>query len=159
MDEEGQDPIPEGFEHLPEGLGFTDTLQPCFRRVSADTVTIGLRVEKQHCNLMGFCHGGVLMTLADIAAATAVSHARGEIGGNPTLNLALDFIASAQLGQWLESEVREVSIKRRFAFASGILRKRDGIVARFNGTFYLPEHQGMWKVESPADGILPGRGR
>jgi len=159
MDEQGMEPIPEGFEPLPGGLGFTDKLQPCYRRIGADAVTIGLRVEQQHCNLMGFCHGGVLMTLADIAAATAVSRARGEIGGNPTVNLALDFIASAQLGQWLESEVREVSIKRRFAFASGILRKQDGIVARFNGTFYLPEHKGMWKREVPADGILPGRGR
>lgn len=159
MDERETDPIPEGFEPLPTGLGFSDKLQPSYRRITEEAASIGLRVEKHHCNLMGFCHGGVLMTLADIAAATGVNHARGDFGGNPTINLAVDFVAPAQLGQWLQSDVQHVALKRRFAFASGVLVSRDGVVARFNGTFYLPEHDGMWKVKVPADGILPGRGR
>jgi hypothetical protein len=29
-------------------------------------------------------------------------------------------------------------------------------VARFNGTFYLPDHDGMWKDGRTGDGVLRG---
>ena len=152
--EHEQELIPAGFELLPLGLGFTDVIQPCYRRVEGDVVSMGLRVEQQHCNMMGFCHGGVLMTLADIAAASGVNIAVGKKAGSPTLNLSLDFISTGRLGQWLEAQITNTSIKRRFGFCSGVINNSDGAVARFNGTFYLPDHDGVWKVKRRVDGIL-----
>ena len=149
-----QEPIPAGFDLLPLGLGFTDVIQPCYRRVQGDTVSMGLRVEQQHCNIMGFCHGGVLMTLADIAAASGVNIACGKKAGSPTLNLSLDFISMGRLGQWLEAHISHTSIKRRFGFCSGVISNTEGVVARFNGTFYLPDHDGVWKVSKREDGVL-----
>lgn len=140
-----RDHIPEGFEPVPEGLGFTDRLQPLFRRVQGDAISFGLRVSSQHLNVMGMCHGGVLMTLADIAAASGVNHVRGEVGGSPTINLSLDFISAGKAGEWLQADVSEVTVKRRFGFCNGLINNDRGIVARFNGTFYLPEHDGMWQ--------------
>ena len=70
MSDENIEPVPEGFELLPEGLGFTVNLAPCYRRYDGETLTLGLLVQKQHGNSMGICHGGVLITLADIAAAS-----------------------------------------------------------------------------------------
>ncbi len=154
MSEYEREPIPEGFELFPTGLGFTDALQPCYRRIEGEAVSIGLRVEQQHCNMLGICHGGVLMTLADLAAASGVNIACGRKAGSPTLNLSLDFISAARLGQWIQADIANTSIKRLFGFSCGTLNNRDGVVARYNGTFYLPEHQGMWKGGKREGGIL-----
>jgi uncharacterized protein (TIGR00369 family) len=139
------EPVPAGFELLPTGLGFTDTLQPIYRRVQESIVSIGLVVGDQHRNTMGICHGGVIMTMADIAAANGINVARGTQGGTPTINLSLDFIAAGKLGQWLQADVTLVNLKRRFGFCSGVVTNSAGTVARFNGTFYLPDHEGMYK--------------
>ena len=155
MSEMRQDAVPAGFEPLPEGLGFTDNLQPIYRRREGDKVAIGLVVSRQHGNSMGICHGGVLMTLADIAAATGVNIARGILAGTPTVNLALDFINAARMGQWIQAEADLVTVKRRFGFCSGTIVNSRAVVARFNGTFYLPDHPGMVKEGAIGDGV-PG---
>lgn len=146
--------VPEGFELLPRGLGFTDFLQPIYRRLTGEGVSCGVLVQQSHCNIMGMCHGGVIMTLADIAAASGVNHACGRPAGNPTINLAVDFINAGKEGDWLQADVAHVSIKRRFGFCNGLLSGPDGVVARFNGTFYLPDHDGIWK-HAATDAVVP----
>lgn len=137
--------VPEGFEPLPAGLGFLDALAPLYRRMPLEKGVFGLRVDSQHVNMMGICHGGVIMTLADAVAATGVNLARGEMAGSPTINLSIDFVSSAKKGQWLQGTAQEVNIKRRFGFCSGVIESSRGTVAKFSGTFYLPEHTGLWK--------------
>ena len=143
----GKQQVPAGFELVQTGMGFTDNLQPLYRRVREEGVTFGLFVDTQHANMMGICHGGALMTLADIAAASGVNHARGAVGGSPTINLSLDFIGAGKMGDWLEASNSEVTVKRRFGFCNGLIVSERGIVARYNGTFYLPDHDGMWQGE------------
>ncbi|GAB3306883.1 PaaI family thioesterase [Haliea atlantica] len=150
----GRDAVPAGFQRVPTGLGFTDVLQPLYRSLEGDRVRFGLRVIEAHANIMGICHGGVLATLADITAATGVNHARGERAGNPTISLSLDFIGAGRLGDWLEATVMQVDVKRRFGFCSGLIEGSSGVVARFNGTIYLPDHAGIWKRERPAADLL-----
>ena len=148
--------IPEGFEPLPEGLGFTDNLKPCYRKQDGDSIIFGLRVEPPHGNSMGICHGGVLMTLADIAAASCANLARGIIAGAPTINLSMDFISAARQGQWIEARSEGVTIKRLFGFSRGVIEGRRGVVARFNATFYFPDHPGMSQDGIPNSGVLRG---
>ena len=143
---------PEGFIPLPRGLGFSDCLQPTYRRIEGDAVSIGMVIDRQHSNSMGICHGGALTTLADIAAATGVNVASERRGGTPTINLSMDFIAAARMGQWIQADIHLVTLKRRFGFSSGAIVSAEGVVARFNGTFYLPEHKGMVKPEAVGDG-------
>ncbi len=135
--------VPDGFEQLPQGLGFNDVLQPLYRKVTEGVVAVGLRVGDQHVNMLGICHGGALMTLADMAAAQGVNHARGTMGGAPTINLSLDFVRPGEHGDWIEASCDRVDVKRRFGFASGAILGSNGLVARFNGTFYLPDHDGV----------------
>lgn len=150
--------IPDGFEQIPTGLGFTDKLQPVYRRIDECGVSFGLRVGESHVNLMGICHGGVLLTLADVAAGSGISHIRGQLGGNPTINLSVDFINSGKRGDWLQADLGDITLKRRFGFCSGLINSERGIVARFNGTFYLPDHEGMWQGEQRPDamGLVDG---
>lgn len=143
---------PEGFIPLPRGLGFSDSLQPTYRRIEGDSVSIGMVIDRQHSNSMGICHGGALTTLADIAAATGVNVASERRGGTPTINLSMDFISAARMGQWIQADIHLVTVKRRFGFSSGAIINAEGVVARFNGTFYLPEHKGMVKPEAVGDG-------
>ena len=146
--------VPQDFDPLPRGLGFTDSLQPIYRKVAGDSATFGLVVGPQHSNTMGLCHGGVLMTLADIAAATGANLVHGAMSGSPTINLSLNFIASARQGQWLHAEAEHVSVKRRFGFCSGGIYNSVGVVARFSATVYFPDHNGMLKDASGVD-LLP----
>ena len=95
----------------------------------------------------------MLATLADVTAATGVNIARGVRAGSPTVNLSLDYISAARLGQWIQADVHSVSVKRRFDFCSGLISNSAGVVARFNGTFYLPEHKGMVKPGAIGDGL------
>lgn len=146
--------IPPGFKILQTGLGFTDMIQPVYRHMSDDGIHFGLIVTDVHTNTMGICHGGVLMTFADIAAASAVNFLAGKRAGSPTINLSLDFVSPGRLGEWLYSSIDHVSLKRRFGFCSGSINNQAGLVSRFNGTFYLPEHKGMWKGKKTDVGPL-----
>ncbi|MEZ5572379.1 MAG: PaaI family thioesterase [Halioglobus sp.] len=145
MSDNCNDEVPAEFERLPTGLGYTDTLQPVYRRIVERAASFGLVVQSQHCNTMGICHGGVLTTLADITAATGANLARGLTGGSPTVHLSIDYISAARLGNWVRADAEHVSVKRRFGFCSGGIYSSAGVVARFSGTFYFPEHEGMWK--------------
>ncbi len=96
------------------------------------------------------------MLLADMTGAAGVNHARGVTAGSPTMNINLDFIAAGRLGEWLQAEAEQVSLKRSFAFCNGTITGPSGIVARFNGTFYIPNHKGMWKGAMPKGYALDG---
>ena len=146
--------VPEGFEPLEIGFGFTDNLKPLYRKVdrAAKTLDFGMVVCAHHSNTMGICHGGALMTLADIAAATGANMVRGIVAGAPTINLSMDFVAAAKQGEWIETRLEGVELKRLFGFARGVVLGPRGVVARFNATFYFPDHPGMSQ-----DGVLrPG---
>jgi len=128
--------VAEGFEEMPAGLGYSDTLRPlCWR--AGEQAAMGMFVQASHINLLGICHGGVLMTLADIAAARGIRQARAGLGGAPTLNLSFDFIAAAKQGDWLQAEVDRVTVKRRVAFCNGAVVSGENVVCRFSGGFYL----------------------
>lgn len=135
--------VPDGFEPLPMGFGFTDTLSPLYRKVEGDALLLGMIVGPQHSNTMGICHGGALMTLADIAGASWANMARGKVAGAPTINLSIDFVAAAKLGQWVEARQEGVELKRLFGFSRGVICNDQGVVARFNATFYFPDHPGL----------------
>lgn len=145
--------VPAGFETLPDGLGFSDSLRPYYRRLVPGDVIFGFLVREQHANFMGICHGGALMTLADIAAATSINRRLEQRAGLPTINLAFDFLAPGRLGRWLQTRTQLVEIRRRFGFCSGVIEDGDQPVLRYSGTFYLPGHPAGGK-DGPGDAVL-----
>ncbi|MGN0222057.1 MAG: PaaI family thioesterase [Prevotella sp.] len=84
-----------------------------------------LTVENRHLNGAGVCQGGVFYTLADLAFA-AVANGRGTL----TLGISnnITFIQSAQLGERLIAECREVVDHHRLPYCEIQIRKADGTV-------------------------------
>lgn len=135
---------PQGFEEIPPGLKFADVLRPLYRRVSGEQASIGMWVQAQHTNMIGICHGGVLMTLSDIGASWGLNQARDEVKGAPTINLGFDFISAAREGDWIQANPERVEMKKHFGFASGVVVNGDEkVICRFSGTFYFPDHEGF----------------
>jgi uncharacterized protein (TIGR00369 family) len=121
---------------MPDGLGFGDRLQPFYRRIVGREVSFGFHVAEQHLNMMGICHGGALMTLADVAAATSIHLRREKPVPTPTINLSFDFQSPGRAGRWLQTRADHVDVKRRFGFCTGVILDGETVVLRYSGTFY-----------------------
>ena len=84
-----------------------------------------LTVETRHLNGAGVCQGGVLYTLADLAFA-GVANSRNVL--TLGINNNITFIQSAQAGDRLIAECREVVDHHRLPYCDIQVRKADGTV-------------------------------
>lgn len=130
--------VPDGFSPLQEGLGFNDAIAPTYLNWTTEKICFGFFVEEQHLNSMKICHGGVLMTFADLAMGGYLGHKIGVMGGMPTINLTIDFLKASQPGDWLQTEPLLVSHTRTLGSVSLLINGPDGPVARVNGMFKIP---------------------
>ena len=59
---------PQGFKPLFRTSPFLDHNGPFFYRENSDgTFVVGLRIQPKHANARDIAHGGILMTMCDIA--------------------------------------------------------------------------------------------
>jgi acyl-coenzyme A thioesterase PaaI-like protein len=92
--------LPEGYQPLDWTRGFGRQIGPLYRRITSAGTTTGFRVEAHHTNGLQNTHGGMLMTLADMAWGNVVSFERSRFW--VTVRLTCDFLAPAQMGDWVE---------------------------------------------------------
>jgi len=93
--------VPDGFVINLWRRGFGRTVGPFYSRRTADNVeTMAFRVEEHHANATSNCHGGMLMSFADMAWGRAITNTRGI--GWVTVRLTADFLSGARLGDWVE---------------------------------------------------------
>jgi uncharacterized protein (TIGR00369 family) len=149
--------IPEGFKPLRSGGGFIAANGPLFvRRDEKSGVTVGFRVEPRHCNPMGMCHGGWLATFADMLMPIS-AHAQSELVRRrflPTVSMQLDYIAPAQVGDWVEGEGQVLKVTRTMVFMQGLVRVRGEVLLRCSGVFKIgPEFPPGWNAS--AEGSKP----
>src|SRR6476619_2104505 len=99
--------IPEDFERRTRRSPLTEPWEPLYAKRTDKAVIIGLRLAKPHTNGRGLIHGGLIAALADNAMVHSCVYQMGGVSSLVTISLAVDFIGSAQVGQWLtiESEV------------------------------------------------------
>lgn len=126
---------PEGFEPIDPTLGFGVRNGPIFEKVCDKTWARGFRVLEKHINKGKICHGGMMMTFADIVAARAVH----EVAGFPfvTMRLTTDFVSAGKLGSWLEGRARAIEKGNSVAFVEGEITSGDTLVMSFSGMFKL----------------------
>ncbi|ATQ44941.1 thioesterase [Caulobacter mirabilis] len=129
--------VPEGFTPHARKSPVTDAWEPLFSRRTDDALQLGLRVAEAHTNSRGFAHGGLISALADNAMGLSCGLGIAKAGGLVTVNLALDFLAIARIGQWLQVEPTVVKRGKNLCFASALVTA-DGVpCARANATFQI----------------------
>jgi uncharacterized protein (TIGR00369 family) len=126
--------IPAGFTEIGPTNAFMRANGPFYIRMEGRQVVVGLEVEERHCSSIGQCHGGMLMTLADLVLVIGVNIQANLSRFLPTVSVTCDFLGPAPKGAWLESRVEVLRTTRNLAFAQGLLTLGDGTpVARISG--------------------------
>lgn len=128
-------PIPPGFERHFRQSPVTDPWEPIYSRKTSDVVVLGLVAEAAHTNSRGFVHGGLISALADNAMGLSCARRLGDDASLVTVNLALDFLSAAQVGQWLEFDTVFVKPGATLAFAQAFVTADGEPCARANGVF------------------------
>jgi acyl-coenzyme A thioesterase 13 len=127
--------IPEGFELLGRTSPLVDLLGPFHARGEGGNLVLGLRVVEKHTNARGFAHGGVLLTLADVALGYAAEGSVDPPARLITASISADFANSAKLGDWVEARVDVQRVGGRMAFANAYLHVGDRRVVRASAVF------------------------
>ena len=127
--------IPTDFEPLARRSPLTEPWQPIYARTTDKAVIIGLRLAEPHTNSRGLIHGGLIAALADAAMGYSCAHRMGNKSSLVTIGLAVDFIGSAKIGQWLTVESEVVKTGSTICFAQCLVTADEAVIARANATF------------------------
>ncbi|SDT39346.1 PaaI family thioesterase [Bradyrhizobium canariense] len=127
--------IPEGFERHFRQSPLTDPWEPLYSKRTDKAVIIGLRLAKPHTNGRGLIHGGLIAALADNAMGHSCAQQLGGTSSLVTISLAVDFIGTAKVGQWLAVESDVIRTGSTICFAQSLIKANDVTIARANGTF------------------------
>jgi uncharacterized protein (TIGR00369 family) len=127
--------IPNGFEPHFRKSPFTEPWEPLYAKRTAKAVVLGLRLAKPHTNGRGLIHGGLIASLADNAMGYSCAQATDWTTSFVTVTLAVDYVGSAQIGQWLAVESEVIKTGRTICFAQSLIKADDTVIARANATF------------------------
>jgi len=134
--------IPEGFERQTRRSPLTDPWEPIYSKQTPDAIILGLRLATPHTNARGFVHGGLIAALTDKAMGHSCGHKMGGRYSLVTVSMAIDFISSAQVGQWLAVESEVIRTGATLCFAQCLATADGSVIARANGTFrVVPKKQ------------------
>ena len=134
--------IPEGFERHFRQSPLSDPWEPLYSKRTDKAVIIGLRLAKPHTNGRGLIHGGLIAALADNAMGHSCAQMMGGKSALVTIGLAVDFVGSAEVGQWLSVEPEVIRTGSTIRFAQSLVRADYVIIARANATFrVVPKKQ------------------
>ena len=127
--------IPAGFEPHFRNSPVTDAWAPLYAKKTDKAVIIGLRLAKPHTNGRGLIHGGLIAALSDNAMGYSCAQATGWTTSFVTISLAVDFIGTTKIGQWLAIESDVIKTGNTICFAQCMIKADDVTIARANGTF------------------------
>ncbi|MEN8722312.1 MAG: PaaI family thioesterase [Alphaproteobacteria bacterium] len=124
---------PEGYRRLDWVQGFGGQMGPLFEMDDATGSQRAFRVMDHHVNGGGICHGGMLMAFADIAFGhVAALDAKGWF---MTIRLVTDFVAPAELGEWVMGTGKIVGKDRSLYTVEGRIWSGDKTIMTGQGIF------------------------
>ena len=129
------DDIPAGFERHFRRSPLTEPWEPVYSKMTDRAVIIGLRLAKPHTNGRGLVHGGLIAALSDNAMGYSCALVMGWTMSLVTISLAVDFVGSANVGQWLAVETDVIKTGKTICFAQSLIKADDVVIARANATF------------------------
>jgi uncharacterized protein (TIGR00369 family) len=128
--------LPEGAEEIPF-VGYNKYIGPMYGLPDAGGLhRFCFRVEDRHMNCAGTVHGGMLMSLADIAMSRA-ARAGTDAQNSSTVSLSCDFVGPGKLGDVIEARVRVTRRTRTIVFVSADI---------VSGGRTLLVASGVWKI-------------
>jgi uncharacterized protein (TIGR00369 family) len=135
---------PAGFVRHSRTSPLTAPWEPIFSRETEGALVLGLVLREAHCNSRGFAHGGLISALADNAMGLSCGR---KLGGESTgarlvtVNLAVDFLGRAQIGQWLAFDTVFVKPGSTLCFAHAFVLADGKPCARASATFRVMDSE------------------
>lgn len=129
---------PPGFARHFRQSPLTDPWEPLWSIRDGDAFILALEIATPHTNARGLAHGGLIAALADNAMGLACVLAGEGLGGVVTVNLSVDLIGSAKIGDWLSFRATPLRIGRSLAFAECEIAAAERRVARASAVFAVP---------------------
>ncbi len=117
----------KGLDHFRELLGIK------VLEINDGYAKMSLKIRKEHINIAGFTHGGVLFSLADCAFAEAVNF--GDKNA-VAVQVSINYLRPTSEGDVLIAEATTVSDGKTLALCSVIVKKDEKDVAMFSGLAY-----------------------
>jgi uncharacterized protein (TIGR00369 family) len=115
-------------------IPFIQHLQIRTESLGKGTARLSVPIEPHLTNSLGTVHGGVIMSLLDVALCTAARTLHPESVGVITINLSTSFI-DAGGGAKLYAEARVLKDGRSMSFVEGEAKNEDGaLVAKATAT-------------------------
>ena len=145
---------PEGFAPVRMGGAFASHNGPLFARWHDSRLQMGFRVGPLHVNPGHSCHGGMLVTVADILISSAAQY-QTDIPRTflPTISLQTDFMGPAPLGCWVQGQAEILKVTQRLIFSQGLLSVDGQAILRASGVFrrgpLLPDSENDHGLQLP----------
>lgn len=131
-------------------IPFVNDLGVEFLAADAGRATIALQLRARHLNSWSVAHGGVIMTLLDVAMAVAGRSLDPGAGGGVTVEMKASFVQPGLAGSRLTASGYAFHRSSTLAFCEGEVRDDTGrVIARSMGTFKYIRHR---PADQPADG-------
>ena len=127
--------IPEGYARHSRKSPLTDPWEPLYSRKEGGVVSIGFVAGAAHANSRGFVHGGMITALADNAMGLSCGESLEGGASLVTVNLAVDFLGSASLGQWVEVRPKLNRLGSTLCFAEAMVSADGAPCATAHATF------------------------
>src|ERR1700724_476291 len=124
--------IPQGFERQARRSAPTHPWEPIYSRQTPDAIILGLRLATPHTNARGFVHGGLIAALADKAMGHSCGYKMRGAHSLVTVSMSIDFLSSAQIGQWLTVETDVIKTGSTLCFALCLVKADGMVIARAN---------------------------
>jgi uncharacterized protein (TIGR00369 family) len=144
MSKAGGGGVPEGFvKHEPDDPYEEHNELHYIHDKGDGSVEVGLLAGERHANEYGAVHGGVMMMLAD-AALCMNSRWPDPEEGAITVSINSDFVAGAQIGEFLQTRSRVVRRTRSLSFVNCDIHVGGRVVLTSSGIIkrLLPSRDG-----------------
>jgi acyl-CoA thioesterase len=128
---------------FPDDIPFIKDLGVEFVSAENGRAVLALDLTARHLNSWSVAHGGVLMTLLDVAMAVAGRSLDPAAGGGVTVEMKTSFLQPANAGTRLIATAHAFHRSSTMSFCDGEVRDADQrLIAKAMGTFkYLKIHR------------------
>ena len=117
----------KGSDHFRELLGIK------VLEIKDGYAKMSLKIRKEHINIAGFTHGGVIFSLADCAFAEAVNFGDKQA---VAVQVSINYLRPTLEGDVLIAEATTVSDGKTLALCTVVVKKDEKDVAMFSGLAY-----------------------